>query len=93
MSQTGPNQQISVFSKINNKTETKKNALLKSIYFHLKTTTTEAVAQKCSLKKLFLEILRNSQENTCARVCNFIKKETLTQPMNFTNFLRTPFLI
>ena len=39
-------------------------------------------------KKLFLELLQNSQENTCARVfilmklqeaCNFIKIETLAQ--------------
>ena len=50
----------------------------------------EAVAQKCSVKKMFLEILQNSQENTCARVSfliklqvwekkETIKKETLTQ--------------
>ena len=47
---------------------------------------TEAVAQRCSVKKVFLENSQNSQENTCARVsfliklqasaCNFIKKET-----------------
>ena len=36
---------------------------------------TEAVAQRCSVKKVFLEILQNSQENTC----NFNNKETLTQ--------------
>ena len=45
--------------------------------------------QRCSVKKLFLEISQNSQKNTCARVlfliksqteaCNFIKKETLTK--------------
>ena len=44
---------------------------------------TKAVAQRCSVKKVFLLISENSQENTCARVsflsCNFIKKETLTQ--------------
>ena len=44
---------------------------------------------KCSVKKLFLKISQNSQENTSARVsfliklqvsdCNFIKKETLTR--------------
>ena len=28
----------------------------------------EAVAQRCSVKKVFLEISQNSQENTCARV-------------------------
>ena len=27
--------------------------------------TPEAVAQMCSVKKVFLEILQNSQENTC----------------------------
>ena len=49
----------------------------------------EAVARRCSVKKVFLEILQNSQENICARVsfliksqsraCSFIKKETLAQ--------------
>ena len=43
----------------------------------------------CFVKKVFLEISQNSQENTCVRVsfliklqtqaCNFIKKETLLQ--------------
>ena len=51
--------------------------------------TPEAVAQRCSVKKVFLEISHNSQENTCARVsflskfrpqtCNFIKKKILVQ--------------
>ena len=50
---------------------------------------TEAVVQRCYVKKVFLEISQNSQENTCARVsffikfqagaCKFIKKETLAQ--------------
>ena len=43
--------------------------------------------QRCSIKKVFLEISQNSQENACARVCfliklqvcNFIKRETLAQ--------------
>ena len=49
--------------------------------------TLKAVTQRCSVKKVFLEISQNSQENTCARVsllinlqaevCNFIKKDTL----------------
>ena len=47
----------------------------------------EAVVQRGSVKKVFLEISQNSHENTCARVafllklqaCNFIKKETLAQ--------------
>ena len=29
--------------------------------------TTETVARRCSVKKVFLEIPQNSQENTCAR--------------------------
>ena len=33
----------------------------------------EAVVQKCSAKKVFLEISQNSQQNTCARVCFLIK--------------------
>ena len=66
--------------------------------------TSEAVMQRCSVKKVFLEIQQNSQGNTCARVSffvnlhastlqlYFIKKETLTQviPVNFAKFLRTP---
>ena len=49
----------------------------------------EVVDQMCSVKKVFLEILRNSREKTRARApsliklqaqaCNFIKKETLAQ--------------
>ena len=60
-----------------------------------------AVARRCSVKKVFLKILQNSQENTCARAsfliklqAYVIKKETLPQcfPVNFAQFLRTPFL-
>ena len=43
----------------------------------------EAVAQRCFVKKVLLEISQNSQENTCARasflIKNFIKEEALTQ--------------
>ena len=39
----------------------------------LRPRNTEAVAQKCSVKKVFLKILQNSQENTCARVSFLIK--------------------
>ena len=35
--------------------------------------TKEAVAQTCSVKKVFLKISQNSQENTCARVSFLIK--------------------
>ena len=41
----------------------------------------EAVAQRCSVKQVFLEISQNSQESTCARA-----------PVNFAKFLRTPSL-
>ena len=33
----------------------------------------EAVVQSCSVKKIFLEISQNSQENICARVSFLIK--------------------
>ena len=33
----------------------------------------EAVAQRCSLKTMFLEISQNSQENTCVRVSILMK--------------------
>ena len=60
-------------------------------------TPSEAVVWRCSVKKVFLEISQNSQENTCARV-SFILKERLWHkcfPVNFAKFLRTrfPFLI
>ena len=52
----------------------------------LKTFSTSS-HKGCSVKKVFLEISQNSQENTCARAsfliklqaCSFIKKETLAQ--------------
>ena len=45
---------------------------------------TEAVAQRCSVKTVFLKISQNSQENTCAGVFLLIKlqvsgSETLAQ--------------
>ena len=55
----------------------------------IKLLSAEAVVRRCSEKKVFLVISRNSHKNTCARVsfliklqasaCNFIKKETLSQ--------------
>ena len=65
---------------------------------------TEAAFQRCSVKKVFLEISQNSQENTCARVSFLIQLQgspaTLLKkrlwhrcfPVNFAKFLRTPFL-
>ena len=45
----------------------------------------EAVAQRCSVKKLFSEISQNSQENTCARFSFLIKlkKEALAQVSSY----------
>ena len=68
----------------------------------------EAVVQRCSVKKVFLEISKNPQENTCDRVSFLIKlqasglrsapllKKRLWHrcfPVDFTKFLRTPFFI
>ena len=38
----------------------------------------ETVAERCSVKKVFLEISQNSQENTCARVTFSIKLRPAT---------------
>ena len=55
----------------------------------------EAVTRRCSVKKTFLEISQNSQENTCARVSFFVKKEALAKVFSYESvkILRTPFLI
>ena len=37
----------------------------------------EAVDQRCSIKKLFLKISENVQKNTCARVSFLIKLQAL----------------
>ena len=39
----------------------------------LEVHNSEAVVQRWSVKKVFLEISQNSQENTCVRVSFFIK--------------------
>ena len=74
------------------------------LYNHSQLLFSEAVTQRCSLKKMFLEILQNSLENTCAGVffliklqvqaCNLIIKETLAQvfSVNSAKFLGAPFL-
>ena len=53
----------------------------------------EAVARRCSVKKVFLEISQNSQENTCVRPATLLKKRLWHRcfPVNFVKFLRTPF--
>ena len=49
----------------------------------------EAVARRCSVKKVLLEISQNLQENTSARVSFLIK---LQAACNFAKLPRTPFL-
>ena len=54
---------------------------------------TEAVTWRCSVENVSLEILQNSQENTCARISfliswwpeagSFIKKESLAQVFSY----------
>ena len=63
----------------------------------------KAVTRRCSVKKLFLKILQNSQEKTCARFSfliklqalglQLIKKETLAQvfPCEFCEIPRKTF--
>ena len=56
-----------------------------------KEVDTEAVAQRCSVKKVFLEISENSLENTCARVlrpATLFKKGLWHRcfPVNFPKF-------
>ena len=71
--------------------------------FTLLNIFSEAVAQRCSVKKMFLEILQNSKENSCDRVfflnkvaglgpATLLKKRLWHRcfPMNFAKFLRTP---
>ena len=50
--------------------------------FEEKHFDTEAVVQRCSVKKVFLKISQNSQENTCARVYFLIKLQALAQYCN-----------
>ena len=51
---------------------------------------------RCSMKKIFLKISQNSQENTCARVrpATLLKKRLWHRcfPVNFAKVLRTSFL-
>ena len=45
----------------------------------------EAVVQRCSVKKVFLDILQYSQENTCARVSFLIYLMTIANTTDFKN--------
>ena len=70
---------------------------------HFYLLTLEAVAHRCSVKKVLLEISLNLQENTCARAsfliilqapATLLKKKfwRMCFPVNFAKFLRTPIL-
>ena len=41
----------------------------------------EAVVRRCSVKKVFLKISQNSQENTCAKVSFLIKLQASGTPL------------
>ena len=67
------------------------NLFVDGVLFSL---VSEAGTRWCSVRKLFLEISQNSQENNCVGVsflmksykpeaCKFIKKETPTQVLSF----------
>ena len=55
-----------------------KRAVMHKFECHLLIFTSETVVRRCSVKKVFLEISQNPQENACA-TCNFIIKEALAQ--------------
>ena len=50
--------------------------------------------RRCFIKKVFLKISQYSQENTCLKACNFIKKRLQHRhfSVNIAKFLRTPIL-
>ena len=66
------------------------------------TESSEAVARRCSVKEVLLEISQNSQENSCTKVSFLIKLQASTLlkirlwhrcfPVNFAKFLRPAFL-
>ena len=48
----------------------------KGTRFNLFLQISEAVVRRCSVKKVFLEITQNSQENTGAKVSFLLKLQT-----------------
>ena len=79
--------------------ENHENAATSSVHWSVKRRgepSARSSHQRCSVKKVFLSILQNSQENACARACLWIKllalglqKETCKIYKN-TYFYRTP---
>ena len=82
-----------------------KAACLQTFCFRDRLQQTEAATGAVLRKKVFLKILQNLQESTCARVCfliklqasasNFIKKKTITQVFfyEFFEIFKNTFLI
>ena len=63
------------------------------VYCYYVTYASEAVLRSCSVKKAFLEISQNSQENACARVSSLkMRFWHSCFPVNLGKFLRTSFL-
>ena len=61
----------------------------------MKTLKNRSSHQRCSVRKAFLEILQNSQQNTCTRDSITLVEKRLWHRcfrVNFAKFLRTPFL-
>ena len=54
----------------------------------------EAVTRRCYVKKVFLKISQNSQENTCGRVAFLIELQAGARcfPVNFGKYLEHLFL-
>ena len=64
-----------------------------TVYYYYVTYASETVVKSCSVKKAFLQISQNSQENACASL-SFLKKGLWQRgfPVNVAKFLRTSFL-
>ena len=67
------------------------------MYHHIKFW--KSIMNRCSIEKLFLEILQYSQEDACVenaglQSCNFVKKRLRHRcfPVNIAKFLRKPIL-
>ena len=72
--------------------------ILYGLNWPLKLLQSKVVARRCSVKKVFLKMSKNSQENTCARVSNLqaapatlLQKEASARVFSceFCKFLRT----
>ena len=66
-----------------------RNITKKNCYKRKNKVFTEAVVQRCSVKKVFLEISQNSQKNICARVSFF----QLCEISKSTFFGRAPLVV